>query len=111
MRTQLAALSPAHIYVDEFALDSVFDYRLPPHSTDVHFSLPRWRAFVHPEDFPPGTLLVVSKQTAFTMGLRDARGRYIPLPSALLAYLFPQQSGNPYDCVIIRGGVAIEKGP
>jgi hypothetical protein len=111
IRDQVEALNPAHIYVDEFALDSVFDYRLPPHCTDVHFSLLSWKAFVSPEDFPQGTFLVVSKQTAFTMGLRDARARYIPLPSSLLAYLFPNQSGNPYDCVIIPGGFAVEKGP
>ncbi len=101
LQDEVAALNPAYVYLDEFALDAVYDYRLPAGAKDIHFSLPSWPVSVRPEDFPSGSVLVISRQTAYTMGLRDERSRYVPLPLSGLAWLFPNQSGNPYDCVIV----------
>ncbi|MEI9998562.1 MAG: hypothetical protein WDO13_05040 [Verrucomicrobiota bacterium] len=47
-----------HVYVDCFALRDVYDYQVPPDTTDYHFSLPDWRPNSPPEVFPPNSLLV-----------------------------------------------------
>jgi hypothetical protein len=69
---EVERLNPAHIYVDEYALDVVYNYHLPVNATDFYFSLPSTFHHFPPTttmaDFPPGSAFVLSTQSALKGG-------------------------------------------
>jgi hypothetical protein len=98
------ALHPRAVYIDEFALDAVYHYRLPPGVLDYHFSLSHLNASANPSEFPPGSVLVVSKQVIPFM---KAPGVEVPSerihnPILRRAYFYMME--DPYDFVIFHVG-------
>jgi hypothetical protein len=89
LRESITKISPAPIYVD-----------------DYHFSLPDGLATFDPGAFPAGSFLVVSKETLLRAKAYDryhlgAQPALIPL----VGRFFTVKPANPYDIVIVPGGV------
>jgi hypothetical protein len=107
LKLQLEQAGDSPIYVDTFALNEVFDYRLPPSALDYQFGLKTEWGGAYPaiEDFPKGSLVVVSKQNLVTLGRLPQNNHEVGLTRIpLVGYLFPPLAGNPYDCAIVPGG-------
>lgn len=105
LRQSIAKVSPAQLYVDEYAAAAVFNYNFPANALDYHFGRTERVATFNPEDFPAGSYLVVSKETLVRVGAYD---RYHlgqpPRLMPVIGRLFPLKPANPYDIVIIPGG-------
>jgi hypothetical protein len=100
-RAEIAKLQPQHLYLDPYALCSVYDYRMPPDSTAYSSSLTYIGAWPPPDVFPPGSAILIARQTLCrTSLLPEGSFPQVPLPGFARAY--PSAAANPFDLVLIR---------
>jgi len=108
LQAEVTDLHPTQVYVDNFALAAVYNYHLAPHFLDYSFSLNNGGfTWPRPSAFPPGSVLVASRQTLARAGAIPS-GSYRPIPFPGISSLYPSDAGNPYDCVVIKGGPAAD---
>jgi hypothetical protein len=105
LREAIAKIGPAPLYADEYAEAALFDYNLPANTLDYHFSLPDRFTTFDPANFPPGSYLVISKETLLRAKAYD-RYHLGPPPTLipLVGRFFTVKPANPYDIVIVPGG-------
>jgi hypothetical protein len=100
---QAEKLSGATVYVDQFALDAVYNYHLPANCVDYHFGLTTRFAARNVRDFPPGSVLVVSRETLLQDGFPQGKpAKNGPRRIPWVGSLFPLEIANPYECEIIQ---------
>jgi hypothetical protein len=97
----LRAQADAHagrLYVDSYALRSVYDYRVPVNGVDYAFgSMAHFLPPHTPADFPPGDWIMATPAS-----LLD-----VPRPSLAVpihGLIHPHTVPNPYDCVLVPTG-------
>jgi hypothetical protein len=105
VREHAAKFAPAPIYIDEFALAAIYDYRVPPNGLDYHFGLKDRITEFAPKQFPSGAALVISKETLVRV---NAWGDFHLGPSPrlmpVIGGFFKLKLYNPYEIVVIQGG-------
>ena len=97
---QVQALNPARVYVDNYALAAVYDYKLPANTYDFCMGSPyRWTGPYSREDFPKDSVLILSKENLIYY-------KSLPMPSfpaiPLIGYRYPFFAANPYDFVVVK---------
>ncbi|MEI9998568.1 MAG: hypothetical protein WDO13_05070 [Verrucomicrobiota bacterium] len=77
---QVERLKPAHIYVDEFALNAVYNYNLPPNGGDYYYSPAGISSFPTPGEFRPTAFWFFRKQTVIYLDGHGLGASFVRTP-------------------------------
>lgn len=99
LKAELKRTTYRHVYLDSFALRAVFDYKVPPDGLDYNFG--DMVSFQSPHslvDYPSDSMVIASPPSV----QHAPRTKLTHVP--VVGFLLPDVPGNPYDCIVARGG-------